>query len=387
MSLKAKTRTRVLTLYPIHVALTGIGYAAYSIAVSMNSESLNCEFYCPSSSDTYKDTKLNNLIPSILKPLLYKILPDKYVIRITEYLFCRKVKGDDIVHLWPGTSLWLFHWFKKRGNLIILENINCHRGISKKLLDNEQLKLNSDAIHSITPESIKEEELRLQYADFIFSPSPNVLESLVQSGVARSKILLTSYGLKQSERIGLSDTKFNSDNTVTAIFVGRVGIRKGVHLLLEYWCEANVKGDLKIIGSVEDSIKPILKKYCNYENIKFIDYTPNLIELYAKADMFLFPSIEEGSPLVTYLALGAGLPCLVSPMGGEGVVRDEKDGYIIEPHNKKQWVSAIRKISADIELRKSFALNSYANSKNFIWENVGRTRAEVFLNALENKTK
>ena len=48
----------------------------------------------------------------------------------------------------------------------------------------------------------------------------------------------------------------------------------------------------------------------------------------ASADVFVFPSLFEGSAVVTYEALAAGLPSVVTPSAGS-VVRDGVEGFIV----------------------------------------------------------
>ncbi len=50
----------------------------------------------------------------------------------------------------------------------------------------------------------------------------------------------------------------------------------------------------------------------------------------ARADVFVFPSLFEGSAVVTYEALACGLPSIVTPNAGS-VVRDGIEGYLVGP--------------------------------------------------------
>ena len=48
----------------------------------------------------------------------------------------------------------------------------------------------------------------------------------------------------------------------------------------------------------------------------------------AAADVFVFPSLFEGSAVVTYEALACGLPSVVTPSAGS-VVRDGAEGFLV----------------------------------------------------------
>jgi glycosyltransferase involved in cell wall biosynthesis len=51
-------------------------------------------------------------------------------------------------------------------------------------------------------------------------------------------------------------------------------------------------------------------------------------QLYLSADVFALPSLSEGSALVVYEAMAAGLPVVVTPNCG-AVARDGLDGYVV----------------------------------------------------------
>lgn len=57
-----------------------------------------------------------------------------------------------------------------------------------------------------------------------------------------------------------------------------------------------------------------------------------MLQQYAWADVFLLPSICEGSATVVYEALAAGLPVVCTPNTGS-IVRDGVDGFIVPTSN------------------------------------------------------
>ncbi|MBC7698734.1 MAG: glycosyltransferase family 4 protein [Bacteroidia bacterium] len=177
-------------------------------------------------------------------------------------------------------------------------------------------------------------------------------------------------------------TERSRDNEITAIFVGTIGVRKGPHLILDYWCKSKVKGKLMLVGDIEPEVMHIIEPFLKRSDIEHVPYVKDLRTIYKEADVFLLPSFEEGSPLVTYLALGAGLPCIVSPMGGGGVVENNKDGLVINPHDEASWIEALQKISEDVGLRALFSKNAYAKAKDYLWATVGRKRIQLLLTHL-----
>ena len=126
----------------------------------------------------------------------------------------------------------------------------------------------------------------------------------------------------------------------------------------------------------------LIEQYQQCSNIQFVDFTLDIDQVYREADIFVLPSLEEGSPLVTYTALGAGLPCIVSPMAGEGVVRHNQDGFVIDPHDKLAWVTALKLLAESPETRLSQSISAREHSNSFLWKIVGRERASLLSRAL-----
>jgi len=65
------------------------------------------------------------------------------------------------------------------------------------------------------------------------------------------------------------------------------------------------------------------EEYKNNKTIKFIGFTKNLKYYYEMSDVFVFPSLEEGSSLATSEAMAAGLPSIVTFNIGP-IARDKK---------------------------------------------------------------
>lgn len=374
---------KILTYLPQHLKSYGIGYAATSLALGMNSSDVESEIFSMRSDLIHQSDKIKQAFD---KDLLYKLatkfLDDKHLSAITENQFQKILPNYDIAYLWPACSITSYRYAKKIGKKVVMESINCHQSFARNILDAEAKTLGLSDIHLITDDSIQNENEKLSLADYIFSPSPQVTQSFLEVGVDINKIIESSYGLDKSDLLAETYDLRKSDQPFTALFVGSVIPRKGIHLLLDYWQSSGISGKLKIIGQVDNSAGAIVKKYHDDPSIEFVSFTNDLASNYANADLFIMPSLEEGSPLVTYLAIGAGLPCLVSPMAGDGVIRNNVDGYIIPPHDKMAWVSALQKLAENRELRLEFSKSVKKRAEDFLWPLVARRRIDELRNRL-----
>ena len=105
-----------------------------------------------------------------------------------------------------------------------------------------------------------------------------------------------------------------------ALFVGTICVRKGVPQLLAAWKKSGVEGELLLVGKVEPAIRPLLEPYLENNSVRALGFTSDVGRLYKSADVFVFPTLEEGGPQVTYEAAGCGLPIITTPMGMANII-------------------------------------------------------------------
>ena len=377
-------KVKILAYRPTYTKNYGIDYAATVIACNMNTAKIQSDVFSIYSELKDYSPSVKTAYSLYVYKFLSKFLSPNTIYKLVDKKFIKLMDNYDVAHLWTGCSVDVFNELKLKNKKIIMECVNCHQQVAKNILDKESMLLGGAQTHTITSSNIDEEIAKLHMADFIFSPSPQVTASLIKMQVDEHKIIETSYGLDEADLM-IVDAESSSKEvkpSFTALFVGSVIPRKGIHLLLDYWKTAGVEGKLKVIGKIEPEAESIVYPYRDDASIEFVSFTNDLASHYKNADIFIMPSLEEGSPLVTYLAIGAGLPCLVSPMAGDGVIRDNVDGYLLPPHDKDAWVSLIQKLAKDKSLRSQFALSSRERAENFLWLKVAQRRAAELLNKL-----
>lgn len=374
---------KISAYYPNYFIDAAISGAAYHILKGMQSSGNQVSLMGIASIPTFNDAFYKNAIPNWAKSIAYKFLPHKTILGISEAIYCRTLKQGDIAYLWPGIPLATYQRLKARGCVIVHEAVNTHEAHSKAILDKAYTELNLPLTHDITSIKVIEETSKLELADYIYTCSPIMTQSMLSNAIPQHKILQTSYGLSIT---GIFDGVYSKapipEKVPTFIFVGSIGVRKGVHLLLDYWVKAKLNAKLQLIGNIEPAIKALVDQYLVQDNIEHIAYTNDLASIYRNADVFVLPSLEEGSPLVTYMALGAGLPLLVSPMGGGGVVTNAQEGFVIDPEDANGWILHLQKLSDDAALRARLAQQSKFKAPYYLWNVVAKKRLDALTEAM-----
>lgn len=170
----------------------------------------------------------------------------------------------------------------------------------------------------------KEQEVKL--ADHIFVASSMTKNSLVDNGIAPKKISVIPYGAP----IDYFQPQPKNHSGFRALFVGRVGVRKGVHYLLSAWQQLHLsEAELLLVGVNEFPDRWL----SSYQDI--VHYLPSvahseLDKYYNSADVFVFPSLVEGFGLVLLEAMACGIPIITTPnTAGPDIITDGVEGFIV----------------------------------------------------------
>jgi glycosyltransferase involved in cell wall biosynthesis len=107
-------------------------------------------------------------------------------------------------------------------------------------------------------------------------------------------------------------------------------------------------------------------------------------DLYRRASVFAFPSIEEGSALVSYEAMASGLPSVVTPNVGS-LVEDDKHGIIVEPRDVDAIVEALERLASNPDVRRRMSTNARETVEAYTWERYGDRVTKAYRKLLNNQ--
>jgi glycosyltransferase involved in cell wall biosynthesis len=106
-------------------------------------------------------------------------------------------------------------------------------------------------------------------------------------------------------------------------------------------------------------------------------------ELYTEHDVFLFPSLVEGLPLVLLEAMASGMPVITTnTCGMADVVEDEFNGLLIPPANARAMEAAILRVAHSMELRKKLGEAARETVKRYTWERAARQLEALYRHVL-----
>jgi glycosyltransferase involved in cell wall biosynthesis len=305
----------------------------------------------------------------------------------TDRVFCRLLDKAPpfrtVAYFWPDVSTRVVEYARSKGILTVREMINSYRGTAKAILDAADVAAGLPTTHSITTDSVAQERAELQLYDGVFASNACVEASLLEAGVAQDHILPTAFGWSPAR---YNFTRPDKDPAhLKVLFVGTLCVRKGVHHLLEAWTKSRIAGTLILAGGVDESMRPILDRYRDDPSISVLPYVEDMSVLYSSADIFVFPSLEEGGPQVTYEAAGAGLPLITTPMGAGRIIEDGVNGILVQPGDVEALSSALVSLAQSPQLRVEMGRRARTDAARFSYSVVGRERASILRGLISSR--
>lgn len=238
----------------------------------------------------------------------------------------KRISDSDICVAWSSYALHTLREAKRQGAVAVVERGSSHIEFQHALLREEYEKFGLKPVLG-HPKVVEKELMEYEEADFIGIPSLYVKRTFLEKGIPEAKLIHVPYGvdLQQFKQIP------KLDNIFRVVFAGGMTLRKGVHYLLQAFSELNLpNSELMLIGTKNPEIEPFFKKYEG--KFKWIGHVPQkeLYKYYSQGSVFVIMSVEEGLAMVQTQAMACGLPVICTTnTGGEDIVRDGKDGFVI----------------------------------------------------------
>jgi glycosyltransferase involved in cell wall biosynthesis len=217
------------------------------------------------------------------------------------------------------------------------------------------------------------EKRLLANTDFAICPSEAVREDLVANfGFRRESATVLPYGV-EDEWLGIQ----NRPVPGRILFAGSACLRKGIHYLAlasEILAAHGRKYEFRVAGDVSDSIR----NHPRCRLLHFLGRIPryHMIEELRTADVFVLPTLAEGSAEVIYQALAAGVPVVTTNAAGS-VVRNGIEGLIVPERDAESLADALSGIVEDRGRRTAIAIRANRLAADYTWTRYGDRLREL----------
>jgi glycosyltransferase involved in cell wall biosynthesis len=177
----------------------------------------------------------------------------------------------------------------------------------------------------------------------------------------------------------------SSPSAQRLLFVGDWLDHKGIHYLregFEILAEQNKNVRLTIAGcGVEAQTVKTSFAASVRDQLDVLPFVPRreMPDLYARHDVFLFPSLFEGLPIVLLEAM-AGCMAVVTTetCGMMEVIEDGYNGLLVKPAHTGEFVAAVERLLGSPELARRLGEAGRESARRYTWARVAEQLEKVF---------
>jgi hypothetical protein len=305
--------------------------------------------------------------------------------------------GADSVFTFNGAGLEILERARREELGTVMEQTIAPSAIEQQLLRDEQ-RLHpgweQPLEDGFAAEFSRREQDEWPLADLILCGSDFVREGIRNCGGPAEKCVVVPYGVDVPEdslasKVQSPKSKIQSlgsrrpDEVATinlhpstlnrplrVLTVGTVGLRKGAPYVLAAAKHLKGKAVFRMVGSIGVTREAEAQLR---EHLELTGPVPRseVAQHFEWADVFLLPSLCEGSATVTYEALGHGLPVVCTPNTGS-VVRDGLEGFIVPARDTMALVERLETLLMDPALLRSLSLNARNRADEYTVAEYGR---------------
>jgi len=226
-------------------------------------------------------------------------------------------------------------------------------------------------------------------ASLILAPTLSMKEFLVGRGTDSDKIRIWGRGVDNEKfnpnyRSESLIERWGGQEKTKILFVSRLVHYKETDMLIRLSHILRPNTLLIITGEGPEGEK--MEKESDPEKTIFMGklVDKQLSEVYASADMFVFPSLTDTFGNVVLEAMASGLPVLAANEGGpKNIVQDGKTGYLLEPKNEKAFNEKINLLTDNKSHYTQMRENALAYAQNVSWDNIIKQLYTFYIDLLK----
>ncbi|MDB5562044.1 MAG: hypothetical protein JWN11_1462 [Hyphomicrobiales bacterium] len=243
---------------------------------------------------------------------------------------------------------------KRQGLWAVVEQIIAPRGVVERLVAAEaerfpdwQTKTVADPFAA---DFAAREKAEWAAADMVICPSEFVRRLVIETGIEPGKCVLVPYGVDARP---IASPLERASGPLRVLTVGEVGLRKGSPYVLAAARRLTGKATFRMVGPsrLPQAVRTELAEALE---LKGVVPRSEMAAQLAWADVFLLPSVCEGSATSVYEALAAGLPVICTENTGS-VVRHGIDGFIVRSGDVDGIVAALEALNRNEALRHAMS--------------------------------
>lgn len=236
---------------------------------------------------------------------------------------------------------------RSRGMVILCEHTIAHPRLVDHLVNHQG---------RLPPPSVRPDPTRfwrnvlddLERAEHVVVNSDFVRQTFLHQGWPADQVHVVPIGVDQPFIDMLPPRRPTPDGSLRLLFAGGLESRKGAETLIEALSDLNdISWRLDLVGGINPGIARRFGPFLADARVRVHGLLPRsgVAAHMAAADIFVFPSLAEGSARVVFEALAAGCFIVTTPNSGS-IVEDGRHGLLVPPGDAGALQAALRRALA-----------------------------------------
>jgi len=281
----------------------------------------------------------------------------------------------DIVHIYGFSQfLLLFTLLRKLKTPVVLSPPKIHESV-QDTFSSFNKKLFKMVIQFISKK-----------VSYFIVDNPIDKNTLMNLGVQTEKIASIPHNIDYEK---MASIKRREEDLILS--VGRYAPNKGLHNLIAAARQIlNTFPQIRfyLVGTIFDKEyhKFLLKKIEGFEDQIYLTgplEEAKLLNLFSRAKLFVFPSINDTSGLVNIEAMAAGIPIIATKVEGTSLfIQDGVNGILIPRDDVPALVNSILELWKNKEKRNFLIKKGRERAKKFYWQNYSQEIIKIYKDCL-----
>lgn len=244
----------------------------------------------------------------------------------------------DAAICWSGAAEETLASGAARGTPVLLGRFSAHIAVQAEILAAESARVGA-RLEQPSPWIVAREEREYELADTVIVPSSFARDTFLQRGFPEHRLRLWPLAADVArfdcpvEDAAARRSRILAGGPLQVLYVGALCYRKGLFDLARLVSDgSDLPWRLQLVGGVAKEARDLVRRLDANSRVAVAGHRPEaeLPGWYRSADLFVFPTVEDGYPVVLAQAQACGLPILTTTnCSGPDLVEEGHTGWVV----------------------------------------------------------